>query len=80
MENRFTLDELERLHADCGIHTLGWLINQMNKILKDVSKSCYPEYAKQFKDTLIEEVKFSGDNFKEQASIYCEEAGWKRPR
>lgn len=62
------------------IPTLGNLIKQCDATLEGIPKSCYPLYAKCFKDTMIEKVIFSGENFEEQASIYCEESGWQRPK
>ena len=62
------------------IPTLGNLIGEIDKILNSIPKATYPDYAKTFKDTLIERVIFSGDSFEEQASEYCREVGWKEPR
>jgi len=60
--------------------TLDNLIQETDKILASIPKSTYPDYAKTFKDTLIEQVIFSGGSFEEAASEYCREAGWREPR
>lgn len=67
------------------IPTLGNMIKEYDAILRDttfrdIPKSLYPDYAKLFKGTIIEEVLFTGENFEEAACIYCEEAGWRRPQ
>jgi len=61
------------------IPTLGNLIKEIDKILATILKTTYPDYAKTFKDTLIEKVIFSGVSFEESASEYCREAGWREP-
>lgn len=61
------------------IPTLGNLIGEVDKILADIPKTAYPDYAKMFKNTLIERVIFSGISFEEEATEYCREAGWREP-
>lgn len=61
------------------IPTLGNLIEECNTILATSPKSTYPDYAKLFRDTIVEKVIFSGQSFEEAACEYCREAGWRSP-
>jgi len=62
------------------IPTLGNLIQETDKILASIPKSAYPDYAKTFRSTLIEQVIFSSSSFEEQASEYCRATGWREPQ
>lgn len=62
------------------IPTLGNLIREIEKILTSCPKSTYPDYARLFRDTLIEKVIFRGSSFEEAASEYCRKAGWGEPK
>ena len=61
------------------IPTLGNMIKDCDAILKDVPPYLRNDYAKLFSGTEIQKLLFSTKEFEEEASIYCEEAGWKRP-
>jgi len=61
------------------IPTLGNMIKECDAILKDVPLYLRNDYAKLFSGTEIESLLFSTKNFEEAASMYCEDAGWRRP-
>jgi len=61
------------------IPTLGNIIEECDRILRDVPPCLRNDYAKLFSGTQIERLLFSTRNFEEAASEYCREAGWREP-
>ena len=62
------------------IPTLGNMIGEIDKIIKDVPPYLRNDYSKLFKDSEIEQLLFGTSRFEEEAYNYCREAGWREPR
>ena len=60
--------------------TLGNMIAEIDKIIKDIPPYLRHDYSKLFKDSEIERLLFGTSRFEEAASEYCREAGWREPR
>ena len=61
------------------IPTLGNMIEEMDRIIKDVPPYLRSSYAKLFHNTEIQKLLFGTADFEEEASEYCREAGWREP-
>ena len=62
------------------IPTLGNMITEMDKIIKDIPPYLRNDYANLFKDSEIEQLLFETSRFEEEASNYCRKVGWREPR
>lgn len=61
------------------IPTLGNMIKEIDKIIEDIPFFLRNDYAKLFRRTEIQKLLFSTEEFKEAASDYCREVGWREP-
>ena len=61
------------------IPTLGNLIIELDKIIKDIPTCLRVDYAKLFSETEIQKLLFETADFEEAASQYCRDNFWKEP-
>ena len=70
---------LTKIVIDSFIPTLGNMIKELDKIIKDMSPYERKIYARLFSGTEVQRLLFEGEDFEEEASQWARDNGWTEP-